>query len=92
MKAFRFKVFELPTIPFDPADYKWSLNKGGNLEGHTNHAGDHTFTWQPNGGQFTILRPVSGSARSFEVKKPAPQEPEELLESIGYSQDWVTFL
>ena len=92
MDTFRFKIFELPTELFDPADFAWRLNRRNNLEGIRIQDDSHSFTWQPNGSQFTIIQEVSGSARSFEVQKPRPQNPDQVLESIGYSDDWVTFL
>ena len=92
MERLRFKLFEQPTTQFDPADYIWRLNKRNNLEGHSVEANRHTFTWQPHGAQLTILRPVSGSARSFQIRKPDITDPEQVLSSLGYSADWVTFL
>ena len=92
MPSFQFKVFEIPTSQFDPGDYNWTRNTGGNLEGRTVNGKVHTFTWQPNGSQFTVIRPVAGSARSFTIKKPETQDPEQLLKNLGYSDDWVTLL
>lgn len=92
MEHLRFKVFEQQTSQFDPADYIWSLNQRNNLEGHTKEGNQHAFTWQPHGSQLTILRPVSGSARSFQVRKPDVTSPEQVLQNLGYSEDWVTFL
>ncbi len=92
MDDFRFKVFEIPTTQFDPSDYSWSLNVRNNLEGRTVQNKVHTFTWQPHGSQFTIIRQVSGSARSFEVRKPGTLDPQQVLASLGYVNDWVTFL
>lgn len=92
MTQFRFKVFETQTAQFDPADYNWHSNANDNFEGWTVQGRVHTFTWQPNGAQFTIIRPVSGSARSFQVKKPGTLDPEQILESVGFADDWVTYL
>ena len=92
MDRFQFKIFEQPTTQFDPADYTWNLNRRNNFEGHSVQDGAHAFTWQPHGSQFTILKQVSGSARSFQVRKPDVLASEEILESIGYSADWVEFL
>ncbi len=92
METAQFKVFEQPTMPFDPADYEWQLNKRNNFEGHTKQGTTHSFTWQPHGSQFTLLRQVSGSARSFQVRRPGILDPEQVLQNIGYSDDWVTFL
>lgn len=92
MTHFRFKVFETQTTRFDPADYNWHSNANDNFEGWTVQGRVHTFTWQPNGAQFTIIRPVSGSARSFQVKRPDTLDPEQILASVGFSEDWVTYL
>ncbi len=91
MNTFRFKIFELSTELFDPADYVWHLNERSNMEGIRIQDQSHSFTWQPNGSQFTIIQEVSGSARSFEVQKPRTQNSERLLKSIGYTDEWVTF-
>lgn len=92
MGGFRFKVFETQTVQFDPADYNWSLNARNNFEGHSLQGRTHTFTWQPHGAQFTIIRSISGSARSFEVRKPGTLDPQQVLASLGYASNWVTFL
>ena len=92
MEGFRFKIFETQTSQFDPADYRWGRNARNNLEGRAVQGGTHTFTWQPHGSQFTILRPVSGSARSFEVRKPGTLDPQQVLASLGYANNWVKFL
>ena len=92
MARFRFKIFETATTQFDPADYVWSLNANNNFEGRSRTDNTHAFTWQPHGGQFTILRQVSGSARSFQIKRPAALNPQAVLTELGYSDDWVTFL
>lgn len=92
MENFQFKVFEISTVQFDPRNYTWSLNRQRNFEGYNVQDGVHTFTWQPHGSQFTIIRQVSGSARSFEVKKPDIQDAEQFLTNLGFGEDWVKFL
>ena len=91
MDNFRFRLFEQATTQFDPADYHWRLNGRKNFEGRSLQDNQHAFTWQPHGSQLTILRPVSGSARSFHVRKPDVTDPERVLSNIGYSPGWVTF-
>lgn len=90
MDDFRFKIFETTTSQFDPADYVWTLNRKRNFEGRSIRNAQHAFTWQPHGSQFTLIRRVSGSARSFSVRKPTTLSQQRLLDSIGYSRDWVT--
>ena len=92
MERLRFKVFEQPTIQFDTSEYRWSLNSSNNFEGRSRQDDRHTFTWQPHGAQFTIIRRVSASARSFQIRKPDPLDPEQTLRSLGYSDSWVEFL
>ena len=95
MERFAFKIFEYTPVQFDPADYIWSLTRNGqNINGHPREGGSHKFVWQSNGGQFTIIQRVSGSARSFSVRRPEPIDqlnPQQVLDNIGYSEDWVTF-
>ena len=96
VKNFRFKMFEYTPVQFDPGDYVWSFTKSGKtINGHTVEGNVHTFVWQSHGSQFTILRPVSGSARSFSIKQSDPIDqlnPQQVLANIGYAEDWVTFL
>ena len=92
MDSFEFTVFEYTTSPFDPADYVWRRNARDNLEGYTRQGQVHTFTWQPDGSQFTIIRSVSGSARSFAIKSPDTIDPRQFLANLGYDETWVTFL
>jgi len=92
MASLKFKIFEQQTVQFIPADYIWSLNNNNNLVGKTVVGNIHTFTWQPHGSQFTIVRPVGGSARSFAVKRPDSLDPADVLESLGFDDSWVTFL
>lgn len=92
MSSFRFNLFEQQTVQFDPADYSWSLNTRGNFEGRSVQGNRHSFTWQPHGSQFTIIRQVGGSARSFAVNKPDTLDPEQVLNNLGFDDSWVTFL
>lgn len=92
MDRLQFKIFEQQTVEFDPADYVWRLNKRNNFEGHNAQSNVHTFTWQLHGSQFTIIRQVSGSARSFQVRKPNTLDVEVVLRNVGYSSDWVEYL
>ena len=92
MAAFRFKIFEFQTVLFVPSDFQWSLNENDNFIGRSVLGNVHTFTWQPHGSQFTIHRPVGGSARSFRVKKPDTMEAQEFLDNLGFDDSWVTFL
>ena len=83
-----FLIFEEQTVPYDPQEFSWSWNKQNNLEGQS-RTGEHRFTWQPHGSQFTIIRSVPKDATYFELPVPQPLNPESVLESIGFEESWV---
>lgn len=91
MSSFRFKLFEQQTVQFDPADYTWRLNARRNFEGRSVQGNRHSFTWQPHGSQFTIIRQVGGSARAFALRKPDTLDSEQFLANLGFDDSWVTF-
>jgi hypothetical protein len=84
-------VFEFETIRYDPEIFHWQWNKRNNLEGFDKH-GDHKFTWQPHGSQFTIIEEVPYDKLIIKLKEPPIIDKNVLLESIGYSNDWVTVI
>ena len=86
-----FSLFECPAALFPSDDYRWSFNTRGNLEGHDKATGEHCFTWQPHGSQFTIIRPVPGSARRFSINRAVPLvAPEHVLRLVRYDTDWIS--
>lgn len=84
-----FTLLEIDTHRYVTSEYKWSVNKNGNLEGYTKD-NKHAFTWQPHGSQFTIKHDVLGYAKKFSIKKPPVLEFEKTMEQIGFQQDWIT--
>lgn len=90
-----FCLFEQPMTQFPTGDYTWRFkalmkNANENLQGYEKATGEHRFTWQPHGGQFTIKRPVPGSARYFRIVKNVPlQTKASILEGIGYCESWI---
>lgn len=89
MNAMRFSLFESEITRFVPKDYKWTANKRNNLEGRDS-AGEHRFTWQPHGAQFTVIKQVPGSAVKFEIKRPPTVSVDAVLGDIAYKNSWVT--
>ena len=81
-------VFEIETCAFIPQQYKWLWNKKGNLCGF-DERGDHKFTWQPHGAQFTIVEKVPPGRLAIRVKQPPPLEPDQLLAAVGYDDSWI---
>jgi hypothetical protein len=81
-------VFEFETVRYIPEDYKWAWNSNSNLEGH-NKAGEHCFTWQPNGSQFTIVEPVPANRLLIRLKQPPLLDREAYLKAVGFDSSWV---
>ncbi len=84
-----FSVFEFETKRYPEDRYVWTKNKRGNLEGHDKETGEHKFTWQRHGSQFTIKEAVESDRLKFLVKKPPSLDPKSLLETIGYDPSWI---
>ncbi len=85
-----FVIFEETAMRFAVDDYAWTKNKKGNFEGHEKNSGIHKFTWQPHGGQFTMIRTIPGSAIKFSIKQKIPViEIEQILEHVGFENDWI---
>lgn len=86
-----FVLFEEEATRFVPSDYKWEFNKKRNLEGHNITTGEHHFTWQPHGSQFTIKRKIPAHARKFSISRNVPQIPmEKVLKAIKFDKSWIS--
>jgi hypothetical protein len=91
MDTRQYRMFEEEAQRFTPTDFKWAFNAKGNLEGHNRTTGEHQFTWQPHGSQFTILRRVPASARRFSIDPNVPiVTPDTILASITFKPNWIT--
>ena len=89
LSTLEFTIFEHGAHCFVPADYLWSVNKAGNFEGHDG-SGAHLFTWQPHGGQFTMIHQVPRSAYRFRIaKKPMTIQEEHVLRLVGFNESWI---
>ena len=90
MSTQEFTLMEYEAGRYVAQDYEWSLNKSNNFIGHDKRTGEHAFTWQPHGSQFTILRHVSASAYRFRIAhKPGLIEATQVLNSIKFEDDWI---
>ena len=89
MENFRFALFESETEIFEPVDYRWRLNSRNNFEGVHQSNDCHTFTWQPHGGQFTIIRQVPDSVIQFSIRKPPKLNFEQTLKQVCFDESWV---
>lgn len=84
-------VFEFETIRYDPNLYYWNWNKRNNLEGF-DKLGNHKFTWQPHGSQFTIVENIPEEKLIIRIKEPPTINKEKYLRSIGFNDDWITVI
>jgi len=83
-------VFEFDTIRYDPELYKWGWNKNNNLVGTHKKTGEHRFTWQPHGSQFTIIEDVPKKALVIRIKQPKTLDKDQILKALGFAKSWVT--
>jgi hypothetical protein len=90
MDSLEFALFEYEAGRYSPRDYVWKLNPHRNLEGYEISTGEHRFTWQPHGSQFTVIRRVPGSAYKFRiVRHPGLLEAQHVLNLVRFKDNWV---
>jgi hypothetical protein len=82
-------VFEFDTEMFTSADFEWIWNKNNNLEGHHRISGDHRFTWQPSGSQFTIIESVPSNRLTIRIKQPPKLDQDEVLKALNFDSSWI---
>ena len=84
-------VFETELTTFEADEYTFKWNKKNNLEGYQKTDNKHIFTFQPEGKQITIIEDIPENHVLIRLKKlPTPLTEEQILESIGYSEDTKT--
>jgi hypothetical protein len=83
-------VFEFETIRYDPELFTWKWNERNNLEGYVKNSDNHRFTWQPHGSQFTIIEDVPKERLVIRLKQPKALDKDKILETIGFTNDWIT--
>ncbi|MCX6985153.1 MAG: hypothetical protein NT118_10455 [Lentisphaerae bacterium] len=87
--ALEFTLFETEINRFVTKEYSWTVNDNGNLEGLGRTHGDHKFTWQPHGSQFTTMYSVPSSAVRFQLKRPPILDFNKTMEEIGFDKSWI---
>jgi hypothetical protein len=83
-------VFEFDTDMYILEDYTWIWNQNGNLEGSLKSGGQHKFTWQPHGSQFTIIEEVPQNALRLQFKKPNSLPMKTVLEQVGFDSSFCS--
>ena len=87
----QFSIFEEEAHRYNPSDFQWAFNKRGNLEGRHGLTGEHQFTWQPHGSQFTVRRAVPVSSRRFSINQNIPVvDTDSILAAVGFNPSWIT--
>ncbi|MDR2533858.1 MAG: hypothetical protein LBC81_03655 [Tannerellaceae bacterium] len=82
-------VFEFDTIRYDSEVYRWEWNKNRNLIGIDKRSGEHKFTWQPHGSQFTIIEDVPAKSLLIRIKQPQPLNKDQILFALGVDETWI---
>lgn len=85
-------VFEVDTKLYMPEVYEWSWNKNKNLVGICRDTGEHCFTWQPHGSQFTIIESVPKDRVAMRIKQPPPLDRDKVLETMDFDSSWVELI
>jgi len=80
------KVFEFKTIQYKKDLFKWRWNDRKNLEGFEKLSGEHRFTWQRHGMQFTIIETVPKKCLVIKIKKPNTLDKENALKELGFDK------
>ena len=83
-------VFEFETIRYDYELYKWEWNKNNNLVGTHKKTGEHCFTWQPHGSQFTIIEEIPEKCLVIKIKQPKTLDKDQILNALVFDKSWVT--
>lgn len=90
MNKLQFTIFEYEATRYQPQNYRWHVNKKGNLQGHSLDTGEHCFTWQFHGSQFTVIKPVPKSAYKFRItRRPALLEEDHVIRQTRFNDKWV---
>ncbi|MCC8037662.1 MAG: hypothetical protein LIP02_05960 [Bacteroidales bacterium] len=88
----KFVIYEEENHRFVTSNYIWEVNPNGNLIGKSKKSGEHCFTWQPHGSQFTIISKIPESSVKFEVRRPPIMTQESVLKSLHFDESWVKIL
>jgi len=93
MESRSFLLFEKQAKHFIKNEFYWKFNRNGNLQGYKKTSDGHCFTWQPSGGQFTVIREVPGSSRLFSINRDVPIVPADfVLDKIGFEKSWISIV
>jgi len=84
----KLAVFETETVLHPIDRFTWIRNKHGNLEAQ-DKTGNHRFTWQPHGSQFTIIENIPQECLLIQVKPPKKLDKDSVLKALKFDETWV---
>lgn len=87
-----YVIFEEDTNRYRVSDFDWTTNSNGNLIGLNRETGEHCFTWQPHGSQFTIHTKVPEDAVKFRIRRPPIITKDDVLDTIQFDDTWVNII
>jgi hypothetical protein len=85
-------VFEFDTVMFPENEFEWQWNKRNNLEGYNKRSGEHKFTWQPHGSQFTIIETVPDNRLAIRIKQPPYLNQDDVLKALNFDPSWIEII
>lgn len=51
-------------------------------------SGEHKFTWQPGGSQFTIIEKIPQERLHISVRQPDQIDKATILSAVGFDKTW----
>jgi hypothetical protein len=85
-------VFEFDTVMFSETEFEWKWNKRNNLEGYNRRSGEHKFTWQPHGSQFTIIEAVPDNRLAIRIRQPPYLNQDNVLKALKFDSSWIEII
>jgi len=90
MDTLEFTLCEYEAVRYIPSEYRWEKNANNNLIGYDIQHGDHRFTWQAGGRQFTVIHHIPASAYRFRIAhRPGVLEERHVLNLIKWEDNWI---
>ncbi|MBI5886180.1 MAG: hypothetical protein HZB85_06320 [Deltaproteobacteria bacterium] len=85
-------AFEFDTVRYQMEEFEWRWNRNKNLEGTDKKSGEHRFTWQPHGSQFTIVEDVPKDRLAIRIQRAPTLKQEDVLKALNFDPSWIKIL
>lgn len=85
-------AFEFDTLRYPTEEFEWRWNQNKNLEGFDKKSGEHRFTWQPHGSQFTIVENVPKNRLAIRIQRAPTLKQEDVLKAVNFDPSWIQIL